>query len=83
MQELSQTRSNRKLRPAATPYVFALYMSAIMACLMCFVITAANSGINDHQLPAFAGTITSAGGLAGKAQWHDRCHTKEPDSAEP
>ncbi|RZI74438.1 DUF2798 domain-containing protein [Pseudomonas shirazensis] len=50
MRELSQTRSNRKLRPAATPYVFALYMSAIMACLMCFVITAANSGINDEYL---------------------------------
>ncbi|HDS1734406.1 MULTISPECIES: DUF2798 domain-containing protein [Pseudomonas] len=48
MSELSQTR--RKLRPAATPYVFALYMSAIMALLMCFVITAANAGVTPDYL---------------------------------
>lgn len=50
MNELSQPRIRRKLRPAATPYVFAFYMSAIMAMLMCFVITAANAGINDQYL---------------------------------
>ena len=50
MQKLPPTRFNRKFRARATPYVFAFYMSAIMACLMCFVITAANSGINDDYL---------------------------------
>ena len=39
-----------KLGVRATPYVFAFYMSSIMAMLMCFVITAANSGINEHYL---------------------------------
>lgn len=37
----------RKLGVRATPYVFALYMSSIMALLMCFVITAANSGLGE------------------------------------
>lgn len=46
----TQTRSRRKLGVRATPYVFAFYMSAIMALLMCFVITAANGGIDDHYL---------------------------------
>ncbi|MFK3776482.1 MULTISPECIES: DUF2798 domain-containing protein [Pseudomonas] len=50
MTELSSTRSRRKLRPAATPYVFAFYMSAIMALLMCFVITAANAGVDAQYL---------------------------------
>lgn len=44
------TRSRRKLSARATPYVFAFYMSAIMALLMCFVITAANSGIDAYYL---------------------------------
>ncbi|MGH8485321.1 MAG: DUF2798 domain-containing protein, partial [Pseudomonas sp.] len=44
------TRSRRKLGARATPYVFAFYMSAIMALLMCFVITAANAGIDEHLL---------------------------------
>ncbi|WP_110969183.1 MULTISPECIES: DUF2798 domain-containing protein [Pseudomonas] len=39
-----------KLGVRATPYVFAFYMSSIMAMLMCFVITAANSGVNEHYL---------------------------------
>ena len=39
-----------KLSAQATPYVFAFYMSAIMAFLMCLVITAANSGIDDAYL---------------------------------
>ncbi|EST16207.1 hypothetical protein EDP1_4006 [Pseudomonas putida S610] len=34
----------------ATPYVFAFYMSAIMALLMCFVITAANAGIDQDYM---------------------------------
>lgn len=50
MTELSTPRSRRKLHWRATPYVFAFYMSAIMALLMCFVITAANAGINTHYL---------------------------------
>lgn len=33
-----------------TPYVFAFYMSAIMAFLMSLVITAANSGIDVNYL---------------------------------
>lgn len=40
----------RKLSARATPYVFALYMASIMAFLMSFVITAANSGINANYL---------------------------------
>lgn len=40
----------RKLSVRATPYVFALYMAAIMALLMSFVITAANSGIQTGFL---------------------------------
>ena len=39
-----------KLSPRATPYVFAFYMSSIMAFLMSLVITAANSGIDDAYL---------------------------------
>lgn len=50
MTELSPPRTRRKLRPSATPYVFAFYMSAIMAMLMCFVITAANAGIDSQYL---------------------------------
>ncbi|MFV3406696.1 MULTISPECIES: DUF2798 domain-containing protein [Pseudomonas] len=50
MTELSSARSRRKLRPGATPYVFAFYMSAIMALLMSFVITAANAGIDPQYL---------------------------------
>jgi len=44
MSNLSTTRNRRKLRAGATPYVFAFYMSSIMALLMCFVITAATAG---------------------------------------
>ncbi|MBC3484438.1 DUF2798 domain-containing protein [Pseudomonas sp. SWRI50] len=50
MSNLSPTRSRRKLRPSATPYVFAFYMSSIMALLMCFVITAANAGVNPQYV---------------------------------
>ncbi|PMZ95872.1 MULTISPECIES: DUF2798 domain-containing protein [unclassified Pseudomonas] len=43
-------RRRRKLHRSTTPYVFAFYMSAIMALLMCFVITAANGGIDENYL---------------------------------
>lgn len=49
MQTTASTRS-RKLGVRATPYVFAFYMSSIMAMLMCFVITAANSGVGEDYL---------------------------------
>lgn len=39
-----------KLPVRATPYAFALYMSAIMAFLMCLVITAANNGTQEDYL---------------------------------
>jgi hypothetical protein len=42
--------NQRKLSVRATPYVFALYMATIMALLMSFVITAANSGIEIDYL---------------------------------
>ena len=50
MDTSSQQASSRKLHPKATPYVFAFFMSSIMAMLMCFVITAANGGLDDHYL---------------------------------
>ncbi|MGE8393222.1 DUF2798 domain-containing protein [Pseudomonas sp. BIGb0427] len=50
MTSQTSARSRRKLGVRATPYVFAFYMSAIMALLMCFVITAANAGINEQYL---------------------------------
>ena len=43
--ERSVPHPRRKLHPVATPYVFAFYMSSIMALLMSFVITAANAGV--------------------------------------
>ena len=39
-------RPRRKLHHRLTPIVFAFYMAAIMALLMCCVIVAANSGID-------------------------------------
>lgn len=50
MSEVSLPRPRRKLRAGATPYVFAFYMSAIMALLMCLVITAATAGVSDDFL---------------------------------
>ena len=50
MSNLPRSRSRRKLHPVATPYVFAFYMSSIMALLMCFVITAANAGFTPEYL---------------------------------
>lgn len=40
----------KKLPGKLKPVVFAFYMSAIMAALMCFIITAANQGFGDHYL---------------------------------
>jgi len=33
-----------------TPYIFALYMAAIMAFLMCLVITLAEFGFTEHYV---------------------------------
>ena len=38
-------RARWKLGVRATPFVFAFYMAAIMALLMCLVITGANTGL--------------------------------------
>ncbi|MDC8748004.1 DUF2798 domain-containing protein [Xanthomonas campestris] len=38
-------RTRWKLGVRATPFVFAFYMAAIMALLMCLVITGANTGL--------------------------------------
>ena len=47
----SQLFSKRfKLSTRTTPYVFAFYMSTIMAFLMSLVITAANTGIDADLL---------------------------------
>jgi hypothetical protein len=40
-----------KLPARYTPIVFAFFMSAIMALLMCFVITAASNSLNNDYLP--------------------------------
>ncbi|EEF79902.1 DUF2798 domain-containing protein [Methylophaga thiooxydans] len=40
----------RKLPASTTPVVFAFYMSAIMAVLMCLIITGANQGVSAHYL---------------------------------
>lgn len=60
MSNLPGSRSRRKLHPVATPYVFAFYMSSIMALLMCFVITAANAGFT----PEYLGNVLKAYQLA-------------------
>lgn len=50
MQELIVQSGSKKLPAKFTPFVFAFYMSAIMAFLMSLIIVAANSGIADHYL---------------------------------
>lgn len=42
----------RKLPASLTPVVFAFYMSAIMAVLMCLIITAVNQGLGEGFLSA-------------------------------
>lgn len=39
-----------KLPKKFTPVVFAFYMSAMMALLMCMVIIAINTGVSGHYL---------------------------------
>lgn len=43
---------SRKLPARLTPIVFAFFMSAIMAVLMCLIITAVNQGLGDGYLAA-------------------------------
>ena len=44
-------RSSRfRLHKRFTPLVFAFYMAAIMALLMCAVIVAAKDGLNSHYV---------------------------------
>ncbi|MCX4188314.1 DUF2798 domain-containing protein [Methylophaga sp. OBS4] len=43
----------RKLPARMTAIVFAFYMSAIMAVLMCLIITAVNRGVSAHYLEDF------------------------------
>lgn len=45
------SRGDWRLPPKAMPLVFAFWMAAIMALLMCTVITVANTGV-DAGLPA-------------------------------
>lgn len=49
-----------RLSSRAAPYVFALYMSSIMALLMTLVITAANAGIG----PDYVSNVLNAYRLA-------------------
>ena len=55
-----QPRRLRKLPPASTPVVFAFFMSAIMAALMCTVIV----GVNTGWAPGLAARIAHAYALA-------------------
>lgn len=48
MHKVTIPASGKKLHAKYTPYVFAFYMSAIMAFLMSLIIVAANSGMTDH-----------------------------------
>lgn len=49
---LRQGLRSKKLPAKLTPVVFAFYMSAIMAALMCLIITAVNQGFGDGYLLA-------------------------------
>ncbi len=44
------TSTRRKLHRRYTPFIFAFYMSAIMALLMCATIVAAQSGLDSGYL---------------------------------
>lgn len=48
--EISNKTSVWRLPAWTTPYVFAFYMSSIMAFLMCLVITMAEFGVGEHYL---------------------------------
>ncbi|MCX7277861.1 MAG: DUF2798 domain-containing protein [Burkholderiales bacterium] len=60
----SVARSSWKLPKPLMPYVFAFYMAAIMALLMCAVIVAANSGIGPRYLAQVLEAYTLAMPLA-------------------
>ncbi len=47
---MAPVRRDWRLPPRTMPWVFAFYMAAIMALLMCTVIIASNTGI-DGDLP--------------------------------
>lgn len=47
-----QETGHRKLPATMTPVVFAFFMSAIMAALMCLLITGINHGVGDGYLSA-------------------------------
>ncbi len=49
-----------KLHKRFTPVVFAFYMSAIMAMLMCAVIVGVNTGLQDGYVVRVLGTYTLA-----------------------
>lgn len=52
MNEVTSATAPRRwrLHHRTTPIVFAFYMAAIMAMLMCLTITAANGGIDQFYL---------------------------------
>ena len=54
------TTTIRRLPARYTPIVFAFFMSAIMALLMCFVITAASNSLNSDYLPKVMHAYTLA-----------------------
>ncbi|MDR2326853.1 MAG: DUF2798 domain-containing protein [Acidovorax sp.] len=54
------TRSRRKLPRPYAPVVFAFYMSAIMAMLMCAAIVGINSGLSDGYLQRVLGAYVFA-----------------------
>jgi len=51
---------SRKLSPRAVPIVFAFFMSAIMAFLMCCVIVGVNTGIDAGYPGRVLGTYVLA-----------------------
>lgn len=54
------TRSPRKLPRPYAPVVFAFYMSAIMALLMCAAIVGINSGLGNGYLLRVLGSYVYA-----------------------
>lgn len=59
MTDVTQSR-RRRLHVNATPYVFAFYMSAIMAMLMCAAIVGINSGLSDGYVQRVLGAYVFA-----------------------
>lgn len=48
----ASTSVKRRLPARMTPVVFAFFMSAIMAILMCLIITAVNQGLGEGYFSA-------------------------------